>query len=45
MSGMKSAGYHGSCSFLSIHLYWNVSFCFYLCFSRQLRRFGAKKLI
>jgi hypothetical protein len=36
---------HCSCSFLSIHLYWNVSFCFYLCFSRQLKRFGAKKLI
>jgi hypothetical protein len=27
MSGAKSADYHGSCSFLSIHLFWNVSFC------------------
>jgi hypothetical protein len=45
ISGAKSADCHGSCSFLLIHLYWYVSFCFYLCFSRQLRQFGAKKLI
>jgi hypothetical protein len=45
MSGAMSADYHCSCSFLLIHLYWNVPFCFYLCFIRQLRRFGAKKLI
>jgi hypothetical protein len=43
MSGAKSADYHGSCSFLSIYLCWNVSFCFYLCFGMQLRRFGAKE--
>ena len=42
MSGAKSADYHGSCSFLSIYLSWNVSFCFYLCFGTQLRGFGAK---
>ena len=45
MSGAKSAYYHGSCSFLSIYLCWNVSFCFYLCFGTQLRRFGAKEII
>ncbi len=44
-SGAKSTDYHGSCSFLLIHLCWNVSFCSYLCFSRQLRWFGAKELI
>jgi hypothetical protein len=43
MSGAKSADYHGSCSFLSIYLCWNVSFCFYLCFGTQLRRLGAKE--
>ncbi len=43
MSGAKSADYHGSCSFLSIYLCWNVSFCFYLYFGTQLRRFGAKE--
>ncbi len=37
MSGAKSTDYHGSCSFLLMHLYWNVSFGFYLCFGRQLR--------
>ncbi len=42
MSGAKSADYHGSWSFLSIYLCWNVSFCFYLCFGTQLGRFGAK---
>ncbi len=42
MSGAKSADYHGSCSFLSICLCWNLSFCSYLCFGTQLRRFGQK---
>ncbi len=42
--GAKSADYHGSCCFLLIHLCRNVSFCFYLCFDRQLRRFGAKEI-
>jgi hypothetical protein len=28
-----------NCNFLLIYLWWNVSFCFYLCFDRQLRRF------
>jgi hypothetical protein len=43
MSGAKSADYHGSCSFLSIYLCWNVSFCFCLCFGSQLRWFWAKE--
>jgi hypothetical protein len=41
MSGAKSADYHGSCSFLSICLCWNV-FCFYLCFGTQLYGLGQK---
>ncbi len=44
MSGAKPADYHGSCSFLSIYLFWNVSFCLYLCFGTQLIRFGAKEI-
>jgi hypothetical protein len=44
MSGAKPADYHGSCSFLSIYLFWNVSFCFYLCFGTHLIRFGAKEI-
>ncbi len=43
MSGAKSADYHGSCSFLSIYLCWNESFCFYLCFGTQLRWLGTKE--
>ncbi len=45
MSGAKSPDYHGPWSFLSIHLCWNVTFCFYLCFSRQLRWFWGKRIL
>ncbi len=44
MSGAKPADYHGSCSFLSIYLFWNVSFSFYSCFVTQLIRFGEKEI-
>ncbi len=44
MSGAKSADYHGSCSFLSIYLFWNVYFFLYAGIGTQLRRFGAKEL-
>ncbi len=44
-SGAKPADHHGSCRSLLIHLCWNMSFCFYLCFSRQLRWFWAKEFI
>jgi hypothetical protein len=44
-SGAKSTYYHGSCSFLLIQLCSNVCYCFYLCFSRQMRQLEAKELI
>ncbi len=44
-SGAKSGDCPCSCAFLLIHLCWNVTVSFYLCFSRQLRRFCGKKLI
>ena len=40
-SGAKAANHHGYWSFLLIHLCRNVSFCYHLCFSWQLRWFGA----
>jgi hypothetical protein len=44
-SGAKSEDCPCSCAFLLIHLCWNVTVSFYLCFSRRLRRFCGKKLI
>ncbi len=44
-SGTKSGDCPCSCAYLLIHLCWNVTVSFYLCFSRQLRRFCGKKLL
>ncbi len=41
-SGAKPRDYPSSYAFLLIHFCQNVTICFYLCFSRQRRRFYGK---
>jgi hypothetical protein len=41
---LKSADYHGSCSFLLMHLYWNVSFLFLFMLQQTAETVWGKKI-